>query len=73
MLLQESYYLEDVGIDKVLVSNNISCGEKNYKYLIGYLHDDYEIKPLNIMLPKTRACVKSYNGQSKSIFFDWRW
>ena len=27
--------LGDVGIEKVLVSNKISSGEKSYKYLIG--------------------------------------
>ena len=27
------------------------------------------VKPLNIMLPKTSACVKSYNEQTKWICF----
>ena len=58
-------FLEDVDIDSVLVSNKISSDEKNYKCFIGYLHDDYEIKPLHIMLPKTSMYVKSYDGQTK--------
>ena len=29
--------LKDVDIEKALVSNKISFGEKNYKYFIGYL------------------------------------
>ena len=33
-------FLKDVDIEKVLVSNKISFGEKNYKYFIGYLHND---------------------------------
>ena len=33
----------DVDIEKVLVSNKISFGEKNYKYFIGYLYN--EVKP----------------------------
>ena len=33
-------FLEDVDIDNILVSNNISSGEKNCKCLIGYLYDD---------------------------------
>ena len=37
---------------KVLVSNKISFDEKNYKYFIGYLHNDNKVKPLHIMLPK---------------------
>ena len=47
-------FLKDVDIEKVLVSNKISSGEKNYKYFIGYLYNDQNVKPLPIMLPKTR-------------------
>ena len=31
-------FLKDVDIEKVLVSNKISFGEKNYKYFISYLY-----------------------------------
>ena len=55
----------DVDIKKVLVSNKISFGEKNYKYFIGYLYDNHKVKSLHIMLPKTSAYVKSYDGQTK--------
>ena len=47
---------------KALVSNKISCGEKNYKYFIGYLYNDNKSKPLHIMLPQTSAYVKMYDG-----------
>ena len=50
---------------KALVSNNISFGEKNYKYFIGYLYNNSEVKPLHIMLPKTSAYLKRYDGQTK--------
>ena len=46
------FFLEDADNEKISVSNKISFGEKNYKYFIGYLYDDYNIKPLHIMLPK---------------------
>ena len=46
-------FLKDVDIEKVLVSNKIS---------FGYLHNDNKVKPLHIMLPKTSAYVKSYDG-----------
>ena len=52
-------FLKDVDIKKVLVSNKISFGEKNYKYFIGYLHNDNKVKPLHIMLPKTSSYVKT--------------
>ena len=59
------FFLGDVDIEKLLVSNRISFGEKNYKYFIGYLYNGNKVKPLNIMLPKTSAYVKSYDGQTK--------
>ena len=58
-------YLRDLDIEKVLVSNKISFGEKNDKYFIGYLYNDHKVKPLHIMLPKTSTYVKSYNRQTK--------
>ena len=61
--------LKDVDIEKVLVSNKISFGEKNYKYFIGYLYNDCKVKPSNILLPKTSAYVKSYDGQTKWMYF----
>ena len=61
--------MRDVDFDKVLVSNKISFGEKIYKYFIGYLYNNHIVKPLHIMLPKTSAYVKSYDGQTKWIYF----
>ena len=61
--------LIDVDVEKVLVSNKIPFGEKNYKYFIGYLYNDYKVKPLHIMLPKTCTYVKSYDEQSKCMYF----
>ena len=52
-----------------MVSNKISSGEKNANYFIGYLHNDYKVKPLHITLPKPRACVKSYDSQTKWVYF----
>ena len=62
-------FLGDVDIEEVLVSDKISFGEKNYKYLIGYLYNDHEIKSLHITLPKTTAYMKSYDGQTKWMYF----
>ena len=58
----------DVDIEKVLVSNKISLGKKNYKYFIGYLYNDDKVKPLHIMLPKTSAYVNSFDGQTKWMY-----
>ena len=59
----------DVDTEKVLVSNKIHFGEKNYKYFTGYLYNGNKVKPLNIMLPETSAYVKSYDGQTKLMYF----
>ena len=36
--------LRNVDIEKVLVSNKISFGEKNYTCFIGYLYNDNKVK-----------------------------
>ena len=66
--------LKDVDSQKVFVSKKIYSGRKNYKYFIGYLHDDYKVEPLHIMLPKASAYVKCHDGQAKWMyFFYWKW
>ena len=40
-----------------------------YKYFIGYLYNNSKVKPLHVMLPKTRAYVRSYDGQTKWMYF----
>ena len=62
-------FLKDTDIEKVLLSNKIYFGEKSYKYFIGYLYNNHKVKPLYIMLPKTNAYVKSYNEQTKWMYF----
>ena len=57
--------LSDVGIEKILVSNKISFGEKKYKYFIGYLYNDHKFNSLDKVLLKTSARVKCYDGQTK--------
>ena len=44
---------KDVDTEKVLVSNKVYFGEKIYKYFIGYLYNDHEVKPLHIIVPET--------------------
>ena len=59
-------FLKHADIEKVLVFKKISSGEKNiYKYFTGYLYNNHKVKLLHIILPKTSACVKSYDGQTK--------
>ena len=62
-------FLGDLDIEKVLLSNKISFGEKNYKYFISYFYNSNKVKPLYVMLPKTSAYVKSYDGPTKWVYF----
>ena len=62
-------YWGDVDTEKGLASNKISFDEKNHKYFIGYLYDNHKVKLLHIMLPKTSAYVKFYDGQTKCMYF----
>ena len=43
--------------------------KKNYNYFIGYLCEDYKIKPLHVMPPKTSTHVKNYDGETKWMYF----
>ena len=67
--MKMSKEVRDVVIDKVLVTNNISFGEKSYMYLIGYLHNDNKVTSLHIILPKTSTYAKSCDGQTKWMYF----
>ena len=60
---------KDLDIERVLVSNKISLGEKNCKYFIDYLYNDQKVKQLHIMLSKTSTYVRSCDGQTKWIYF----
>ena len=66
---QTLIFLGNEDIEKVLVSKKISVGEKSHKYFIGYLYNGNKVKPLNLMLLKTSASAKSYDGQTKWIYF----
>ena len=61
--------LGDVDIKNLLVSNKIYSDEKNFKYVIGHLYDDYKTKPLYLMLPNLKAYLKSCVGQTKWMYF----
>ena len=43
--------MEDIDINKILVSKKVRYGKESIKYYIGYNYDDV-IRPLSIKLPK---------------------
>ena len=63
-------FFKDVDIEKVLVSNKISFGDKNYKYFVGYLYNNHKVNALHIMQNlKTNAYVKSYDQQANKWMY----
>ena len=61
-------FLKDGDIDKVLVSNRISSGEKALNTLFFYFYNDQKVKPFYIIFPKTSAYIKSFDGQTKWLY-----
>ena len=43
--------------------------KNTHKYFTGYLYSDIKFTSLHIMLPKTSADVKCYDGQTKWMYF----
>ena len=56
-------------IHNLLISNNNSSGEKIYKCFIVYLNDDLKISPLHIIYLIKSAYIKSYDGETKWMYF----
>ena len=60
--------LKNVDIEKVLVPNKISFGERRSKYSSGY--NDNKVYPLHIMLLKISAYVTCFDVQTKWMSFN---
>ena len=62
------FSLDDIDVNKILVSKKESYGTKSSsKYLIIY-NDGYVIKPLYIILPQTIGYVKPFNSNKTMSF-----
>ena len=51
---KSSILIDNIDINKIVVSNKISFGKNNFKYFIGY-KDAKKLRPLCTFLPKIRA------------------
>ena len=73
------FFLNDAEIKKVLISKKIFSDQKTINTLlitnvmqVMYLYNLIQVvsvKPLHIMLPNTSTYVRSYDGQTKRLFF----
>ena len=52
--------IDNIDINKILVSNKFSFGKRNFKYFIGY-KDAIKIRPLCILLPNMSAYRKDFD------------
>ena len=59
--------MKSVDIDKIVVSNKVPFGEKEFKYFIGY-RDTKKTRPLCTFLPKMNAHRKDFD-ETKYISF----
>ena len=57
---QNQFLINNVDIDKILISNKVSFGKKGCKYFISFNNDDNKINPVCIMLPKRRRYQKRF-------------
>ena len=63
------FKIDDIDINKILVSKKESYGEKNsLKYFIGY-NDDDVIRPLRIKLSKMIGYVKHFDSNKASLLW----
>ena len=59
--------INNVDIDKILISNKISFGSKGFQCFIGY-KDDNRIKPLCMVLPKISRYGKRFDETNCMLF-----
>ena len=58
-----------VDTNEIVVSDKLKHRDDGSKYFIDYLHDDYVIRPLCIILPQMSGYIKCFNNRGKHISF----
>ena len=60
--------LDSVDLDKIIVSNKWKINDTTYKYLCGYLNNDF-IQPLCVILPQMNGNIKYFDDGGKNMSF----
>ena len=63
------FSINNIGINKIVVSNMVSFGKKNFKYLIGY-KDANKNRSFCIFLPKMSSYRRDFD-ETKYIYIFW--
>ena len=69
MLSKQAIALNLVNTNKIVVSDKFKHNDDDFKYFIGYLHDDDVIRPLCIILPQMSGYIKYFDNGGKNMSF----
>ena len=65
---KQAISLDSVDLDKIVVSNKWKINDTTYKYLCGYLNNDF-IQPLCVILPQMNGYIKYFDDGGKNMSF----
>ena len=67
-LSKQAISLGSVDLSKIVVSNKCKINDTTYKYLCGYLNNDF-IQPLCVILPQMNGYIKYFDDGGKNMSF----
>ena len=65
---KQAILLDFVDLSKIAVSNKWKINDTTYKYLCGYLNNDF-IQPLCVILPQISGYIKYFHDSGKNMSF----
>ena len=65
---KQAISLDYVDLNKIVVSNKWKINDTTYKYLCGYLNNDF-IQPFCVILPQMNGCIKYFDDGGKNMSF----
>ena len=65
---KQAISLDSVDLSKIVVSNKWKINDTTYKYLCGYLNNDF-IQPLCVILPQMSGYIKYFDDGGKNMSF----
>ena len=60
--------IDSIDLNKIVVSNKWKINDTTYKYLCGYLNNDF-IQPLCVILPQMSGYIKYFEDGGKNMSF----
>ena len=66
-LSKQAIFLDSVDLSKIVVSSKWKINDTTYKYLCGYLNNDF-IQPLCVILPQMSRDIKYFDDGGKICY-----